>query len=78
MFYLLKRTRLVFPSGPAYRTAKWPMRWDNVPVVFMNRDGDRAWLAGIAGVIVAPYLSVYPGMFSDMILDCFAVIAVGG
>jgi len=40
--------------------------------------GIGAWLAGIAGVIVAPYLSVNPGMFSDMITDCFAVIAVGG
>jgi branched-chain amino acid transport system permease protein len=38
----------------------------------------RSWLAGIAGVIVAPYLSVYSGMYNDMIMDCFAVIAVGG
>jgi branched-chain amino acid transport system permease protein len=29
-------------------------------------------------VIVAPYLSVAPGMVSDMLLDCFAVIAGGG
>ena len=50
----------------------------NVATVSTVVMGIGAWLAGIAGVIVAPYLSVYPGMYVDMITDCFAVIAVGG
>lgn len=50
----------------------------NVSSLFMVVMGVGSWLAGVAGVIVAPYLSVYPNMFSDMILDCFVVIAIGG
>jgi len=50
----------------------------NVSLVLMSVMGIGAWLAGLAGVIVAPYLSVYSGMFADMVTDCFVVIAVGG
>ncbi len=79
LFYLLKKTRLgisiracVQDGGMANALGT------NVSFVFATVMGIGTWLAGIAGVIVAPYLSVYPGMFSDMILDCFAVVAVGG
>jgi branched-chain amino acid transport system permease protein len=79
LFYLLAKTRLgisiracVQDGGMANALGT------NVSIVFVTVMGIGAWLAGIAGVIVAPYLSVYPGMFSDMTLDCFAVIAVGG
>ena len=79
MFYLLKRTRLgisiracVEDGGMANALGT------NVSFVLMAVMGIGAWLAGVAGVIVAPYLSVYAGMYNDMIIDCFAVIAVGG
>lgn len=79
MFYLLKKTRLGISIRACVQDGEMANALGtNVPVVFMSVMGIGAWLAGIAGVIVAPYLSVYPGMFSDMILDCFAVIAVGG
>jgi branched-chain amino acid transport system permease protein len=79
MFYLLKRTRLGISIRACVQDGEMAAALGtNVPVVTMSVMGIGAWLAGIAGVIVAPYLSVYAGMFNDMILDCFAVIAVGG
>jgi len=79
MFYLLKRTRLGISIRACVQDGEMAHALGtNVSIVFATVMGIGTWLAGIAGVIVAPYLSVYPGMFSDMILDCFAVIAVGG
>jgi branched-chain amino acid transport system permease protein len=40
--------------------------------------GGGAALAALAGVIAAPFLSTYPGMGLDVLLDCFVVIVVGG
>jgi len=79
MFYLLKKTRLGISIRACVQDGEMAHALGtNVSVVFATVMGIGTWLAGLAGVIVAPYLSVYPGMFSDMILDCFAVIAVGG
>ena len=50
----------------------------NVPVVFLGVFGGGAALAALAGVIAAPFLSTYPGMGMDMLLDCFVVIVIGG
>lgn len=36
------------------------------------------WLAGVAGVIAAPMLSVYPGMATAALVDMFIVVVVGG
>jgi branched-chain amino acid transport system permease protein len=35
-------------------------------------------LAGLAGVVAAPFLSLSPSMSSDVILDSFVVVVVGG
>lgn len=35
-------------------------------------------LAGLAGVIAAPFLSLSPSMSSDVIIDSFVVVVVGG
>ena len=79
LFYLLKKTRLGISIRACVQDGDMASALGtNVSIVFVSVMGIGTWLAGIAGVIVAPYLSVYPGMFSDMILDCFAVIAVGG
>lgn len=51
---------------------------NNVPMVFMGVFGGGAALAGLAGVIAAPFLSTYPGLGFDMMLDCFVVIVIGG
>lgn len=50
----------------------------NVPLVFMGVFGGGAALAAAAGVIAAPFLSVYLGMANEVLLDCFVVIVVGG
>jgi branched-chain amino acid transport system permease protein len=79
MFYVLKKTRLGISIRACVQDGVMANALGtNVSMVFMAVMGIGAWLAGIAGVIVAPYLSVYSGMFAEMILDCFAVIAVGG
>ena len=51
---------------------------NNVPTVFLLVFGGGAALAGIAGVIAAPFMSVYLNMGGDMLMDCFVVIVVGG
>jgi branched-chain amino acid transport system permease protein len=50
----------------------------NTPVFFTGVFGGGAVLAALAGVIAAPFLSVYSGMGLDALLDCFVVIVVGG
>jgi len=50
----------------------------NVRALFVGVFGVGAGLAGLAGVIAAPLLSVYPGMGSDMLVDTFIVVVVGG
>ena len=47
-------------------------------MVFMGVFGGGAALAAVAGVIAAPFLSIYLGMGNDVLLDCFVVIVVGG
>ncbi len=37
-----------------------------------------AALAGLAGVVAGPFLSTYPGMGIDMLVDLFVVVVVGG
>jgi len=50
----------------------------NVPLVFMFVFGVGTWLAGVAGVAIAPILSVFPGLADQMGLDAFIVVVVGG
>ena len=50
----------------------------NTPVVFMFVFGVGTWLAGIAGVVAGPLLTVFPGMADQMGMDAFVVVIVGG
>lgn len=50
----------------------------NVPVVFMLVFGIGTWMAGVAGVAIAPILTVSPGLANQMGMDAFIVIIVGG
>lgn len=50
----------------------------NVGNVFTGVFALGALLAGIAGAIAAPMLSVYPGMAADIGIDIFIVVVVGG
>jgi branched-chain amino acid transport system permease protein len=50
----------------------------NVPLVFMAVFGIGTWMAGIAGVAIAPILTVFPGLADQMGMDAFIVVVVGG
>jgi branched-chain amino acid transport system permease protein len=50
----------------------------NVPLVFMFVFGTGTWLAGVAGVAIAPILTVFPGLGDQVGLDAFMVVVVGG
>jgi branched-chain amino acid transport system permease protein len=50
----------------------------NVPVLFMFVFGVGTWLAGLAGVAIAPILTVFPGLADQMGMDAFIVVVVGG
>lgn len=50
----------------------------NVQLVFMFVFGVGTWMAGIAGVAIAPILTVFPGLADQMGLDAFIVVVVGG
>ena len=50
----------------------------NVPVVFMLVFGLGTWLAGIAGVVITPILTVFPGMADQIGMDAFVVVVTGG
>lgn len=50
----------------------------NTPFVFMLVMGIGSWLAGLAGVIAAPFLGLSSNMGLDFLTDCFIVTVTGG
>jgi branched-chain amino acid transport system permease protein len=50
----------------------------NIPLVFTFVFGVGIWLAGVAGVAIAPILTVYPGLADQMGMDAFVVVITGG
>jgi branched-chain amino acid transport system permease protein len=50
----------------------------NVPVVFLGVFSIGSALAGLGGVIAGPFLTTYPGMGFDILVDTFVVIVIGG
>ncbi len=50
----------------------------NMPLVSMITVGIGTWLAGVAGVALAPILTVYPGLADHIWMDAFMVVVVGG
>jgi len=50
----------------------------NIPLVFTFVFGVGIWLAGIAGVAIAPILTVFPGLEAQMGMDAFVVVITGG
>ena len=50
----------------------------NVPRVFMGVFAFGAALSGFAGVIAGPLLSTFPGMATEILIDAFVVIVIGG
>jgi branched-chain amino acid transport system permease protein len=50
----------------------------NIPLVFMFVFGIGTWLAGVAGVAIAPILLVFPGLADQIGMDAFVVVVTGG
>jgi branched-chain amino acid transport system permease protein len=50
----------------------------NIPLLFTSVFGFGIWLAGVGGVVIAPILSVFPGLALQMGMDAFIVVAVAG
>ena len=79
MLILLMKTRIgILIRAATSDTNMVDALGTNVPVLFMGVFGGGAALAALAGVIAAPFLSVFPGMGLDVLLECFVVIVIGG
>ena len=50
----------------------------NIPLVFMMVFGIGIWMAGIAGVAIAPIVTVFPGLADQVGMDAFIVVVTGG
>jgi len=50
----------------------------NIPLVFMIVFGVGTWMAGVAGVAIAPILTVFPGLADQVGMDAFIVVVTGG
>lgn len=50
----------------------------NIPLISTFVFGVGIWLAGIAGVAIAPILTVFPGLADQMGMDAFIVVITGG
>jgi branched-chain amino acid transport system permease protein len=50
----------------------------NVPMVFMFVFGLGTWMAGLAGVVIAPVMSVHPYLGDQVGMDAFVVVITGG
>ncbi|HDQ04984.1 MAG TPA: branched-chain amino acid ABC transporter permease [Deltaproteobacteria bacterium] len=50
----------------------------NIPVVFMLVFGTGIWMAGVAGVAIAPILTVFPGLADQVGMYAFIVVVTGG
>jgi branched-chain amino acid transport system permease protein len=79
MALLLTKTRIGIIIRAAVNDADMVnVLGSNVPLVLMGVFGGGAALAGLAGVIAAPFISTTPSMGADALLDCFVVIVLGG
>ncbi len=79
MAFILMRTRLGITVRAAVSDRDMVSALGtNTPRVFMLVMGIGSWLAGLAGVIAGPFISTYPGMALEILVDCFVVTVTGG
>ena len=50
----------------------------NIPLVFTLVFGVGIWMAGVAGVAIAPIVTVFPGLADQVGMDAFIVVVTGG
>ncbi len=77
--YILMKTRLgiIVRAAVSDRDMVGALGIDT-PSVFTLVMGIGSWLAGLAGVIAGPFISTYPGMALEILVDCFVVTVTGG
>ncbi len=79
MAVLIMRTRIGITVRAAVSDAEMvEALGTNVPVVFLGVFSIGSALAALGGVISGPFLTTYPGMGFDILIDIFVVIVVGG
>ena len=79
LLYIFLRTRVGIAIRAAVTDADMVnCLGTNVSKLFLCVFSGGAALAGLAGVVAGPYLSTYPGMGLDMLVDLFVVVVVGG
>lgn len=77
--YIFMKTRLGIAIRAAVSDASMVNALGiNVPRLFLGVFSGGSALAGLAGVVAGPFLSTYPGMGLDMMVDTFVVVVVGG
>lgn len=77
--YVFMRTRLGIAIRAAVSDAQMVNALGiNVPRLFLGVFSGGSALAGLAGVVAGPFLSTYPGMGLDMMVDTFVVVVIGG
>lgn len=50
----------------------------NINMIYMFIFGVGTWMAGLAGVAIAPILTVFPGLADQVGMDAFIVVVTGG
>lgn len=79
MALLLTRTRIGILIRAAVSDADMvDALGTKVPTMFIGVFAGGAVLAAIAGVVSAPFLTIFSGMGDQVLLDCFVVVVVGG
>jgi len=79
MALTLNRTRIGIQIRAAVLDAQMvDLLGINVTRLFLLVFAAGSALAGLAGVIAAPFLAAYPSMGMDMLMDCIIVIVIGG
>jgi len=77
--FILYRTRLGMIVRAAVSDAEMVDALGvNVPIVFMAVFGIGTWMAGLAGVVIAPVVSVHPYLGDSVGMDAFVVVITGG
>jgi branched-chain amino acid transport system permease protein len=79
MIFILFKTRLGMIVRAAVSDAEMvDALGTNVPLVFMLVFGVGTWMAGLAGVVIAPIMSVHPYLGDQGGMDAFVVVITGG
>ena len=79
MIFILYKTRLGMIVRAAVSDAEMVNALGiNVPLVFMVVFGVGTWMAGLAGVVIAPVMSVHPYLGDQVGMDAFVVVITGG